>query len=224
MKSTALSGIRAITSMQLPRTKRGHTKLLLYRGHRRAPCGARSPPPGLFTASGNGSGRPWNTAAVVSSDGRAMPRKRLEGRSSEGRQAGVHRHRRQPGAVKRPSRPLDAGHRPQAGLCRAASAGAVKEEHGDILYRKRNGRLPARLRHTSSAIMRHIVDYPRRSGDFRQLIVIRRGRPFQFPHSTSTSSPRFIQLPAVSASDMRSGARKRLVTGTRPRHGSMEPG
>ncbi|GHL29061.1 hypothetical protein ECZU25_58740 [Escherichia coli] len=37
---------------------------------------------GLFTASGNGSGRPWNIAAVVF-DGENMPRKRLEGRSSE---------------------------------------------------------------------------------------------------------------------------------------------
>ncbi|MBX4365613.1 hypothetical protein K4H01_24690, partial [Mycobacterium tuberculosis] len=37
----------------------------------------------LFIASGHGSGRPWNTAAVRLFDGKDMPRKRLEGHSSE---------------------------------------------------------------------------------------------------------------------------------------------
>ncbi|WP_192904879.1 hypothetical protein, partial [Salmonella enterica] len=39
---------------------------------------------GLFTASGNGSGRPWNNEPTVLTVGEFMPRKRLEGRSSEG--------------------------------------------------------------------------------------------------------------------------------------------
>ncbi|EHL2773873.1 hypothetical protein KCE64_004700 [Salmonella enterica subsp. enterica serovar Hvittingfoss] len=38
----------------------------------------------LFVASGNGSGRPWNTAAVSCFDGQDMPRKRLEGRAFDG--------------------------------------------------------------------------------------------------------------------------------------------
>ena len=78
-----------------------------------------------------------------------------------------------------PGRTRDTDHRQR--LCRAASAGAVKRGARRHPLSERNGRFPARLRHTSSAIMRHIVDYPRRSGDFRQLIVICRGRPFQFP-------------------------------------------
>ncbi|HAF8570581.1 MULTISPECIES: hypothetical protein [Salmonella] len=34
--------------------------------------------------SGNGSGRPWNNEPTVLTVGEFMPRKRLEGRSSEG--------------------------------------------------------------------------------------------------------------------------------------------
>ncbi|TBS16980.1 hypothetical protein DXN12_26540 [Salmonella enterica subsp. enterica serovar Typhimurium] len=46
MKSMALSGIRVITSMQLPRTKRDITTLLLLqRAPGGPPCGARSPLP-----------------------------------------------------------------------------------------------------------------------------------------------------------------------------------
>ncbi len=45
--------------------------------------------------------------------------------------------------------------------------------------------------------MRHIVDYPRRSGDFRQLIVICRGRPFQFPPQHINKLSALIQLPAT---------------------------
>lgn len=114
----------------------------------------------------------------------------LKGVHQKGRQAGVHCHRCQPGAVKRPSRARrtrDTDHRQRS--CRAASAGAVKEEHGDILCRKKR----AVARPSPSyfiPVMRHLVDYPLRRGDFRQLIIICRGRPFQFPHSTSTSSPR----------------------------------
>ncbi|GHN89362.1 hypothetical protein MY005_49950 [Escherichia coli] len=65
--------------------KTGHNDTpSLTEGTGRAPLWCPFPAAcGLFTASGNGSGRPWNTAAVVFSDGEAMPRKRLEGRSSE---------------------------------------------------------------------------------------------------------------------------------------------
>ncbi len=45
--------------------------------------------------------------------------------------------------------------------------------------------------------MRHIVDYPRRSGDFRQLIIICRGRPFQFPPQHINELSALIQLPAT---------------------------
>ena len=45
--------------------------------------------------------------------------------------------------------------------------------------------------------MRHIVDYPRRSGDFRQLIVICRGRPFKFPPQHINELSALIQLPAT---------------------------
>lgn len=56
----------------------------------------------LFIASGHGSGRPWNTAAVRLFDGKDMPRKRLEGRSLKGRGTGVHSQRRRAGAEKPP--------------------------------------------------------------------------------------------------------------------------
>ena len=39
----------------------------------------------LFIASGHGSGRLWNIAAVSLFDGENMPQKRLEGRSLTGR-------------------------------------------------------------------------------------------------------------------------------------------
>ncbi|OKX22757.1 hypothetical protein AWP86_06395 [Escherichia coli] len=56
----------AITRTQSPRIKRDITAPSLTEGTGRAPLWRPFPAAcGLFTASGNGSGRPWNTAAVV---------------------------------------------------------------------------------------------------------------------------------------------------------------
>ncbi len=123
--------------MQLPRTKRDITTLLLLQRAPRAPVVPVPAACGLFTASGNGSTTVEYRSRLF--DGENMPRKRLEGRSSE-RATGW-----------RTLSPVPASKAPCArrtGLttgrqfCRAASAGAVKEEHGDILCRKETGGCP----------------------------------------------------------------------------------
>ena len=58
--------------------------------------------------------------------------------------------------------------------------------------------------------MRHLVDYPLRRDDFRQLIIICRGGPFQFPPQHINKLSTLISLPATEIAALFDVPRKRL--------------
>src|SRR5699024_12497026 len=99
-------------------------------------------------ASGNGSGRPWNIAAVVFLTARICRESGLKGVHQK-RATGWRTLSPTPAGSGKSARPVPAGR----GTLTTGSVYAAPhqpaqytEEHGDILCRNRNGRLPARLR------------------------------------------------------------------------------
>lgn len=122
------------------------------------------------TSSGARARNDRGIDAYVVFDGENIAKARLEGRPCCGRQLKVHiSHRRQPGAKAPVPAPAGRGTPSQARFVPPPPPAPVKGEHGDTFCRKRNGRLP---RLSPVIPIRHIVDYPRQSGDFRSFIVI----------------------------------------------------
>ncbi|SQQ13910.1 Uncharacterised protein [Escherichia coli] len=114
----------------VPLDKTGHNSTpSLTEGTGRAPLWRPFPAAcGLFTASGNGSGRPWNTAAVVFLTARLCRESGLKGVHQK-RATGWRTLSPTPAGSGKSARPVpgrtrDTDHRQR--LCRAASAGAVK--------------------------------------------------------------------------------------------------
>lgn len=110
--------------------KTGHNSTpSLTEGTGRAPLWRPFPAAcGLFTASGNGSGRPWNTAAVVFLTARICRESGLKGVHQK-RAPGWRTLSPTPAGSGKSARPVpgrtrDTDHRQRS--CRAASAGAVK--------------------------------------------------------------------------------------------------